>query len=53
MIIKNQTQFFEFLDSVVLGMDEFKEKRKYTLNKVHKYQDGNNCKRVLELSGIK
>ncbi|WP_283109299.1 CDP-glycerol glycerophosphotransferase family protein [Thomasclavelia spiroformis] len=53
MIIKNQTQFFKFLDSVVLGIDEFKEKRKYSLNKVHKYQDGNNCKRVLELSGIK
>ena len=53
MIIKNQTQFFQFLDSIIDGNDNYKEKRLYTLDKVHRYKDGNNCKRALELSGIK
>lgn len=53
MVIKNQNQFYTFLDSILAGNDQYKEHRLYTLNKVHKYQDGNNCKRALELSGIK
>lgn len=53
MFIKNQNDFYEFCDHILNNDDDFKEKRKYTLNKVHHYKDNNNCKRALEFSDIR
>lgn len=50
--IRTQEEFYQFLDELSLGNDHYEQERKYVKNIVHKYNDGNACKRLLELSKI-
>ena len=38
----------EFLDGVARGEDGYSAERKALMDKVFKYQDGNNCKRLMD-----
>lgn len=52
-IIKNQAQFFNFINDVVLEIDEYKILREKTMHKIHQYHDGLSCQRILEVCGIR
>lgn len=41
-------QFCAFLEEVAAGEDSTKNKRRMLTDKMHKYHDGNSCKRILE-----
>lgn len=41
-----------FINHVSEGVDDYKEERKKVRDYTNKYQDGNNCKRLLELLGL-
>lgn len=45
-------QFCGFLEEIATGEDTTKHKRRTLTDKMHKYHDGNNCKRILEALGI-
>ena len=51
-IIKNQTQFYEFLEDIANDKDVYKEKRKRVLDEMYAYQDNKNCERIVQLSGM-
>ena len=51
-IIKNQTQFYEFLEDIANDKDVYKEKRKRVLDEMYEYQDNKNCERIVQLSGM-
>ncbi len=51
-IIKNKDQFYDFIDDFSNNIDRYAEKRKKIKKLVHTYDDYNNCKRVIEFSGI-
>lgn len=51
-IIKTQEEFERFLHDFAHGIDCFSEKRKWVRNQVFKYQDNENCERIVKLSGI-
>ena len=42
----------EFIDATGNGLDEEREKRSALRDKMHRYQDGNSCRRILEAVGI-
>ena len=50
--IRTKEEFYQFLDDLSLGNDQYGQERKRIKNIVHKYDDGNACKRLLELSNI-
>lgn len=50
--IKTKEELYHFIKNISNNMDEFKNEREELCNIIHKYKDGNNCKRCLELSGI-
>lgn len=41
-------QFCAFLEEVAAGEDSTRDRRKMLTDKMHKYHDGNSCKRILE-----
>lgn len=43
---------YHFIDELSRGIDRFKERRREVNDLVNYYQDGENCKRALELTGI-
>lgn len=45
-------QFCNFLKEIAAGEDTTRDKRRVLTDKLHKYHDGNNCKRILEALGI-
>lgn len=45
---KNNMELFQAIEDVINGIDAYREARKKLLNEIFVYQDGNNCKRVLE-----
>lgn len=51
-IIKNQEQFFSFIEDFSNGIDRYADKRKKIRKLVHTFSDYNNSKRVIEFSGI-
>lgn len=51
-IIKTQSQFFEFLDDFINGVDVYYSERIRIKNIIHTYQDTQACKRILEFSNI-
>jgi len=51
-IIRTKEMFYKFIDDVTEGKDPYREKRRQVCDLVHTYQDGNACKRVLELGGV-
>lgn len=50
--IKNKKQLYDFIDDIHNNLDIYNEERLRVCNIIHKYQDGNNCKRALEFSEI-
>ena len=52
-IIKEKQQLYRFFDDIYFEKDEYIEERSRVRNIIFKYQDGENSKRVLELSDIK
>lgn len=52
-IIRTKEEFYQFVDDMAEGKDPYLEKREHVRDIAHKYQDGEACKRVLELGGVK
>ncbi len=50
--IRTKSELYSFIKKIALGDDPYIEDRKKVCDKVHFYQDGNNCRRCLEFSGI-
>lgn len=46
--IYNLSDFNDFINDVVSGKDDYKEKRKKERDMIHKYQDGNSTVRILK-----
>lgn len=51
--IFTKEEFYKFIDDIANGVDNYKKERERVNNIVNYYKDGNNCKRVLDISGIK
>ncbi len=51
--IFTKIEFYEWLESFSKGVDLFKEERKRIRDLMHTYQTGGNCKRILDVAGIK
>lgn len=51
--IKNEKQFFEFLDKINLGRDEYELERAKINDYANYYKDGENSKRIIDMVGIK
>ena len=51
-IIRTKEEFYQFISDMTEGKDPYREKRHQVRDLVHTYQDGNACKRVLELGGV-
>lgn len=41
--------FVSFIDAISKGIDEYKDERVRFTNYIHHFQDGNNCKRIIEM----
>lgn len=52
-IITNIKELYCFLDAIAAGKDVYKEKRHKVLSMLYTFPDKNNCKRIIELSGMK
>ena len=52
-IVLNVQDFYRFLNNVIIGNDEFKNKREQLFNKIWDFHDGENCKRLAEHMGLK
>ena len=50
--IYTREDFISFLNEISKGIDSSKNKRNQLLGVMHKYQDDNNCKRILDMVGI-
>lgn len=50
--ICEKEQLVQFVEKIHDGIDEYKEKRHIVNQQVNHYKDGQNCKRVLEISGV-
>ena len=50
--IKEKKQLYSFFEDMANDKDEYKEERIRVRDAIHYYQDGENCRRALELSGI-
>ena len=44
---------YQFIKDVSSGKDQYREQRMIVNKKVNEYSDGNNCKRIIEKSGIR
>lgn len=45
-------QFCSFLEEIAAGADSTRDKRRMLTEKMHKYHDGNNCRRICETLGL-
>ena len=50
--ISSKEQLFQFIGKVHQNIDEYRKKRQIVNRQVNFYTDGQNCKRVLKISGI-
>lgn len=50
--IYTKEDFVVFLNEIADGIDSSKDKRNKLFSVMHKYRDDNNCKRILEMTGI-
>ncbi len=50
--IKNEQDFYAFLNDCYCGRDDYRAERAAVNEKVNHYKDGNNCRRITELAGI-
>lgn len=51
-IVKTKADFLQFIRDFANGNDVYREKRHWVCSQMHKYQDGESCKRVVDLSGM-
>lgn len=51
--IQTQNEFFNFINDIANGIDKYKDERKRVNDIVNYYKDANNCKRALDIAGIK
>ena len=51
-LIYSFDQFCDFLEEIAAEKDSTKDKRRRLADKMHKYHDNNNCKRIAETLGI-
>lgn len=51
--IYNFSDFFDFINSVIAGEDEFKDKRREIRDFIYNYHDGDNSSRLINFLGIK
>lgn len=51
-IVKTKEEFVQFIEDFAAGNDVYKEKRRWACGQIFKYKDANNCKRIVELSGM-
>ncbi len=51
--INTPEQFLGFVDDLLNGKDDYKEKRQKVNGLVNKFEGGRDCERVLEIAGIK
>lgn len=52
-IIKNKMELKQFINDMANNKDPFAKKRRAICKKVYQYVDNHNCKRVVELSGMR
>lgn len=52
LFIKTQNDFYRFIKQIHIGLDEHQTDRHIIKNIIHKYQDGNNCERVVNICNI-
>ncbi|MGN0383982.1 MAG: CDP-glycerol glycerophosphotransferase family protein [Eubacterium sp.] len=52
-MINDAEQLRDFISKVINHKDDYREFRHEVNNIVNKYQDGENCKRILEMAGIR
>lgn len=51
--IKDEHQFFDFIRNVMQDVDEYKEDRERVNEYSNHFKDGGNCRRILDIVGIK
>ncbi len=51
--IYNVEEFYKFIDDFMNDYDVYKDERVRVKNIIHKFDDGNNCERILGISNIK
>lgn len=51
-IVVNKEEFYEFLEQISNDVDFYQTRREKVRDEIHRYQDGDACKRVLKASGI-
>ena len=51
--MKSKEEFNDFLQEIINGKDQYKKEREKFAKKMHKYNDNQNCKRILEIFNIK
>ena len=52
-IIKTKEDFFTFVDDIANNRDIYREKRKRVRREMYSFPDDRNCKRIIELSGMR
>lgn len=50
--VYNKEQLFEAISDIAEGKDLYKGERNKLLPIMHKYQDGNSCKRIIDYIGL-
>ncbi len=48
----SKSELYSFMDKIVQGIDDYAKERQRVCNKIHMYNDGKNCERVLKIAGI-
>ena len=48
----NKEELFKAIEDIAKGLDPYKEQRHDLLPIMHKYQDGNSCKRIVDYIGL-
>ena len=51
--MKSKEDFNDFLEEIINGKDQYKKEREKFAKKMHKYNDNQNCKRILKIFNIK
>lgn len=51
--IHSKQQLYHYFEKLQDGVDEYRLQREKVKSIIHKYQDGENCKRILEASNVK
>lgn len=53
VFITVKQELYSFFSDLYYGVDNYRSERKDVCNRVHRYKDANNCKRLIEISKIR